>query len=633
MDKNTIIGLILIFALLMGWQQYMKPKAQAIEAQKALQDSLARATQVDKSKPATRQNDTVSSNQQVDSPLDETIVQTASATKLGPFAPAGIGKNQELTLENDLIKIVFNSKGGVIRYAELKKYYKVDEDDRKKELKSPLRLLANDKNRFEYRIPVKGAANGLVKTGDLYFDAQVDGNTIVFKANAGEGRYFEQKYTLSSSDYSLDYAISAKGLSAFSGGESEDLKLYWLNYLDKLEKNEGFERNYSTVYFRPTDDSPDYCACTSSDTEDKSSVPIRWIAHANQFFNTSIVAEKPFKGAVMETEMLDPSDSSLKKLRTELTIPAESIHNASFTMKMYLGPNEFDRLRAMGYNLEDVIPFGASILGSINRWVVRPVFNFLLQFISSKGLVILLLTFLVKMVVYPLTYRMLYSQAKMGALKPQLAGLKDKFKDDPQQQQVETMKIYREFGVNPLGGCLPSLLQMPIWIALYRFFPAAIEFRQASFLWATDLSSYDVAMRLPFEIPMGFGSHISAFTLLWAISTLVYTYYSTRDMDFSANPAMKYMQYIMPLLFLGFFNSYASGLTCYLLFSNLITIGQTIVTRNYIIDKEKIMAQLEAYRKQPKKKGGWQDRLESAMKEQQRIQTEKAKQAQQKNKK
>lgn len=633
MDKNTIIGLILIFALLMGWQQYMKPKAQAIEAQKALQDSLARTAQAQKSTPAVQSADSKAGvKQKPEQKLNDALFQAETASKLGPFALAGVGENQQYVLENELIKIVFSNKGGKILYAELKKYHKVDEDERKREVKSPLRLLADDKNRFEYRIPVQGAANGQVKTGDLYFDAKVEGNTITFRANAGQGRYFEQKYTLTSDDYSLQYAISSKGLSSFSD-ESGELKLYWLNYLDKLEKNEGFERNYSTVYFRPAEDTPDYCSCTSSETEDKSTVPIRWVSHSNQFFNTSIVAEKPFKGAIMATEMLDPSDGSLKKLRSELTIPIDAVDNTGFAMKMYIGPNEFDRLRAMGYNLEDVIPFGTSILGSINRWVVRPVFNFLLDFISSKGLVILILTFLVKMAVYPLTYRMLYSQAKMGALKPQLAGLKDKFKDDPQQQQVETMKIYREFGVNPLGGCLPSLLQMPIWIALYRFFPAAIEFRQASFLWATDLSSYDVAMRLPFEIPFGFGSHISAFTLLWAISTLVYTYYSTRDMDFSANPAMKYMQYIMPLLFLGFFNSYASGLTCYLLFSNLITIGQTIVTRNYIIDKEKIMAQLEAYRKQPKKKGGWQDRLESAMKEQQRIQAERAKQAQQKNKK
>jgi YidC/Oxa1 family membrane protein insertase len=220
---------------------------------------------------------------------------------------------------------------------------------------------------------------------------------------------------------------------------------------------------------------------------------------------------------------------------------------------------------------------------------------------------------------------MLYSQSKMAALKPQIEQLKAKFKSDPQQQQVETMKMYREFGVNPLGGCLPMLAQMPIWFALYRFFPASIEFRQAPFLWATDLSSYDVITKLPFEVPFGFGSHLSLFTLLWAITTLIYTYFNTKDMDMSANPAMKYMQYIMPLFFLGFFNSYASGLTAYLLFSNVINIGQTVVTKKFVIDHDKIKTKLEANKAKPKKKSGFQARLENALKEQQKIQAQRAK--------
>jgi YidC/Oxa1 family membrane protein insertase len=206
-----------------------------------------------------------------------------------------------------------------------------------------------------------------------------------------------------------------------------------------------------------------------------------------------------------------------------------------------------------------------------------------------------------------------------------MEGVKEKYKDDQQQQQMETMKMYREFGVNPLGGCMPMVLQMPIWFALYRFFPASIEFRQAGFLWANDLSSYDIFWKLPFEIPFGFGAHISLFTLLWAITTLIYTYYNTRHMDMGANPAMKYMQYIMPIMFMGFFNSFAAGLTCYLLFSNLINITQTIVTKNYIIDNEKINRELEAYKQKPKKKKGFQQRLEKALKEQQAIQEQQKK--------
>jgi len=220
---------------------------------------------------------------------------------------------------------------------------------------------------------------------------------------------------------------------------------------------------------------------------------------------------------------------------------------------------------------------------------------------------------------------MLYSQSKMGALKPQMAKLKEKYKDDQQKVQMETMKIYREYGVNPAGGCFPMVLQMPIWFALYRFFPASIEFRQASFLWANDLSSYDVFFQLPFTVPF-LGDHISLFTFLWAISMLIYTYYNSKIMDMSSiNPMMKYMQYMMPLMFIFFFNNFASGLTCYLLFSNIMNITQTLVTKNYLIDSTKIQAELDANKKKPKKKGGFQQRLAKALEDQQKIAAEKTK--------
>jgi YidC/Oxa1 family membrane protein insertase len=237
-----------------------------------------------------------------------------------------------------------------------------------------------------------------------------------------------------------------------------------------------------------------------------------------------------------------------------------------------------------------------------------------------------MLTLLIKMVLFPLTYKMIYSQAKMGALKPQMAKVKEKYKDDAQKQQMETMKMYREFGVNPLGGCMPMVLQMPIWFALYRFFPASIEFRQASFLWATDLSSYDAFLYLPWDIPF-YGAHVSLFTILWAITTVMYTYYNTQHMDMGAggqNAAMmKYMQYMMPLMFLFFFNTFAAGLTCYLFFSNVINVSQMIITKELIIDKDKIAAQLEANKAKPKKKSGFGARLEEALKEQQKIQKDK----------
>jgi YidC/Oxa1 family membrane protein insertase len=247
--------------------------------------------------------------------------------------------------------------------------------------------------------------------------------------------------------------------------------------------------------------------------------------------------------------------------------------------------------------------------------------------VGLPGVVILLLTLLVKLLLFPLTYKMVYSQARMSALKPKIDELRKKLGDDQQALSVETMRLYSEFKVNPLGGCLPIFLQMPIWFALYRFFPAAIEFRQAGFLWASDLSSYDVAVHLPTMVP-GFGNHISAFTLIWVVTTLWYTWYTMKQMDSSAmaNPAMKYLQYFMPLIFMFFFNSFASGLTLYLCFSNLLNIGQTVVTKQFLIDHEKIKLELEANKNKPKKTTGFRARLEQAMKEAQKQQDERNKQ-------
>jgi len=352
-----------------------------------------------------------------------------------------------------------------------------------------------------------------------------------------------------------------------------------------------------------------------------SAIPLKWVAHANQFFNSSLIADTRFNGGVMSTEMLDETSDDLKILRTTLDIPLQGSEKEEIGMTMYLGPNDFEELRSFNVNLEDVIPFGRSIFGTINRWVIRPVFNWLSSFVANKGIVILLLTLLVKLALYPLTYKMLHSQAKMSVLKPQLAGLREKYKDDTQKQQMETMKIYREYGVSPLGGCLPMVAQMPIWFALYRFFPASIEFRQAGFLWATDLSSYDVLVNLPFEIPF-YGAHVSLFTLLWAGTTVLYTYYNMKFMDMGAmggNPMFKYMQYFMPVMFLFFFNNYASGLALYLFFSNVFNIGLTLGTKKYIFDDERIMAELHLNKEKPKKRSGFSERLEKAMKEQQQA--------------
>lgn len=592
MDKNTITGLVLIFLLIVLWQNFFSPTPETIE-------NTSQTTEI----PQTNEE------LKMPQPQEESKLSNEILPNGYDFQEAS-EKEKIVVLENEVLKIECSTLGGVIKKATLKKFDKKLTIDGVEQT-SLVTLLGDKDNSFDYEL---STSNGIIHTKNVPFTIihQSD-NEVSFGISNENGFSFIQKYALND-DYLLDYSVEG------SGDINNAIQLNWTNYIDRIEDNTRVEKTYATINYKPLDSSPKSCSTMGDDDEDGDNLPIKWIAQTNQFFNTTLIALNRVESAKMKIEVLDEENEHLKKFDISMQFSNTDHHQFQF----YIGPNEFERLYDLGHGLQEIIPFGWSFFGSINRWVIRPIFNFLSSLIGSKGVVILILTLIVKAILFPLTYKMLYSQSKMAALKPQIEQLKGKFKNDPQQQQVETMKMYREFGVNPLGGCLPMLAQMPIWFALYRFFPASIEFRQASFLWATDLSSYDVIARLPFEVPFGFGSHLSLFTLLWAITTLIYTYYNTKDMDMSANPAMKYMQYIMPLFFLGFFNSYASGLTAYLLFSNVINIGQTIVTKRFVIDHDKIKSKLEANKAKPKKKSGFQARLENALKEQQKIQAQRA---------
>jgi YidC/Oxa1 family membrane protein insertase len=619
---STYIGMGLIFLLLFLWMQYSAPPKKTPEELQA--EQTAQAAQQPAQNTTAPQVPTTTAPNPIQTP--DTAAQSGMmAAKFGVFAAAAAGEEQFVELENDLVRITFTSKGGRIKEVFLKKFEKVLTDTAGKDFKSPLRLLEDNQNRFEYEIPVGNTASGKVLTSDLYFTPNKNGNTITFRADAGAGRYLEQTYTLTPDNYRIDYRIAGNGLENVL--TQKELRFYWENHLDKLERNQTYERTMSTVYFKSSDKT-DYCNCREDDTQSLGDKPVDWFSHSNQFFNTSIVAQGfAFRQFTGEVKVFGDVDPNLKMLKTTAIVPFE---NGSASMAIYSGPNEFKRLQDFGVSLQDIIPFGASIFGAINRWVIHPILDLLAKFIGNHGIVILVLTLLVKLLVYPLTYRMVLSQSKMAALKPRLEELKKKHGDDQQAMSVETMKLYSEYGVNPLGGCLPIFLQMPIWFALYRFFPASIEFRQESFLWATDLSSYDSIMQLPFHLPFGAGAHISLFTLIWVVTTLWYTWYSMKQMDASSMQndqmkVMKYMQYTMPVFFMFFFNNFASGLTLYLCFSNILNIGQTLITKEYLIDKEKIKAQLEANKAKPKKTTGFRARLDQAMKEQQRLQEEKAK--------
>lgn len=610
--------------LFLGWMYTSAPTEEEMERRKFVQDSIEQA-ELGKEEFKGRDASTSDAAQTAVAQsisANDTVAAAKLNQQYGDWGSMMVGEDSKHEISNNLMTLSFSSKGGRLLSAELNEHKKVTLDEDRKEIKSPL-IIGNDAGKFEYIFTSKKGEQ--ISTSDLVFKPQKNGNQITFVANSPGGSKIEQSYKLSDDKYTVDYQLKIDGAKQLLSPAASTVRFKWHEYLNKIEVNQSFEKFYSTVYFKEKGENSDYCNCRSDDTEDDDDMSIEWISHSNQFFNKSLVPQgETFTNTFFETKMMDEGHEFMKLTKSEGDLALRGDNTEIFNFKMYVGPNEFERLQTFDNELEQVVAFGTSIFGTINRYVIRPSFNVLSKYIGSKGVVIIVLIFILKMLLYPFMYKMLYSQAKMGALKPKLAHLKDKYKDDAQKVQMETMKIYREYGVSPLGGCLPMIAQMPIWYALFRFFPASITFRQEPFLWASDLSSFDVISWLPFEIPM-FGAHISLFTILWAISTVAYTYYNTKHMDMSANPAMKYVQYAMPIMFLVFFNNYASGLTCYMFFSNLFNIMQTVITKKFVFNEDKIRAELELEKAKPKKKkSSFQERLEEAMKQQQEAQKKNA---------
>ncbi len=603
MDRNNIIGFALIFVVLMIWSFFNSRQQQAQLIQQRTQDSITLAQVREDSLRK------LISTGRLDTQQLYPMSMKTNAASSPLIAADSLATAQEYTLENEVLKVTLNSYGGRITNVELKDFSKMIEMRKGPDQKVPLYLLHHPSNRWNLALDIK---NNKINTQDIIFRATIsDRSKITFQTATKDGKQIVQSYTLSSNSYTIAYGLELMGMN--NDLKNNTATFEWQNYIEAQEKVEAFEKTYTTILYKPVDDDEVEHIKFGSNDQETISTGVKWVSHAQQFFNTTLLADQSFKNISLESIPGEEGANYLNQLKTSVDIPFDQTMKQK--LKIYIGPNEYSQLKASGDKMEYIISFGASILGTVNRWIIRPVFNFLSNFFSNKGIVILLLTLIVKMILFPLSYKMLHSQSKMAALKPEMAHLKEKYKDDPQQIQMESMKIYREFGVNPLGGCMPMLLQMPIWLALYQFFPASIEFRQASFLWANDLSSYDVFAKLPVVLPF-YGGHVSLFTLIWVVSTLVFTYYSTKDQDFSMNPAMKYMQYIMPVFFLFFFNNSAAGLTAYMAFSNVLNIAQTLGGKALIFPESKMKLELQAARNKPKKKGGFQDKLETMMKEQ-----------------
>jgi len=511
MDRNSLTGFILICLLSLVYFWYTAPTQEQIDAaqqkHQQKQDSIARLNNSNApvSSPSaanTIQNDGISST---DTSADNTSNEVKTNNYGTFFKQASSGTAEQTTLENDLIKIDFSSKGGRVDYVELKNF-----KDYKKE---PLILLDSEYDEFGYEFFVN---NYLVKTNDLFFTVEEQTtNSITYKANADEESYILQKYTLRDGEYMLDYDVQFVGMDNIIPSNISYINLKWKALLRKQEKlRDGYgEMPMTSVFYKDSEDEVEYCNCGKSDEASMQS-NIKWVGFKQQFFNQTLIAKENFLGgnlAVIVPEKENIQDT-LKYAHAELAIPYRQESSLNFPMQMYYGPNDFSILKSYDLDMQEMIPLGGSIFRWFNQWMIIPIFNFLNNYIASYGIIILILTLLIKALLFPLTYKTYQSAAKMNVLKPDIAAINEKWKDkDKQKAQMETMQLYRKAGVNPAGGCLPTLLQMPILFAMYRFFPASIELRQESFLWADDLSTYDSIFELPFHIPL-YGDHVSLFT-------------------------------------------------------------------------------------------------------------------------
>ena len=486
-NNSNFTGIMLLVLLFLTYQILTAPSKEEIEARK-----LAEQAQFDKINEQDSLNKNASSPEQIklDSILNDSSLTASEKdsarvifnnkslnSKFGEFTPAATGKEGIVTLENEKLKIHFNKKGGKIAKVEVKGFEQYKQETEDPYDKEPLVLMDDKRNRFEYYIPLNNTQKGDISTADLYFEPVVDGKTLSMRAYSNDkSKYIEQKYSLNEG-YAIDYQLNLEGINDMMPRDNK-IKLNWNSYLRKIEKNPYYEATMTTVYFKSTDEDFDYCDCRSS-TSEKLENPVDWVSQSQQFFNTSLFSKEgtSFSNATLATKVVDEKEEHLKELYSVIEFNTKDQKSASYDMQMYIGPNDYTELLALGNDFERIIPFGWSIFGFISRSVIRPMFNFFAMFISSYGLIIILLTFLIRLILFPLQYKMILNGVKMSVIKPEMDAMRKKHKDDQAGMQAAQMKMYQEYGLNPLGGCLPMLMTMPIWIALYRFFPASIRVR------------------------------------------------------------------------------------------------------------------------------------------------------------
>lgn len=596
----SIIGLIII-----AYSIYTQPSVEEVNAAKMRRDSIERVQTLAKEAAiiAEQKNQIVIPDSNTE--ISDSVKMELEKQKFGDFASASQGVEQILTLENNLVKVSLSSKGGKIKSVQLKDYKTWDG--------RPLYLMNNDSNVFNLSL---SAQNRIINTEELYFTASGTAgtkNSVNLRLPAGEKKYIEFAYSLPENSYMVNYQVNVVGLEDVIAQNSSFINVDWKDIVNQQEKSIVNERAATTVHYRFTDEEVDYISETSNEKKDLKT-RVQWIAFKQQFFSAVLISDQSgFESPTVETKSDENSKTIVKEMTAAFSLPYDRKPVQTYNMQFYFGPNNYQDLKKIdNLHLEKLIPLGWGIFGWVNRFLVIPTFHFLDGFNMNYGLIILILTILVRIIILPLTYGSFKSQAKMKVLSPEMAEINEKFGSDPMKKQQETMALYRKAGVNPLGGCIPGLLQLPILIAMFRFFPSSIELRQQSFLWAHDLSTYDSILDLPFHIP-AYGSHVSLFTLLMTVSTIIYTKMNMQ-MTAATNPQMKWMMYLMPILFLGFFNNYSAGLSYYYFLSNVIGFGQQYLFKAFL-DEDKIHAQIQENKKKPVKKSGFQARLEQMAKE------------------
>ena len=634
MDKNTWIGFALIAAIIVGFSFLNRPSQEELAERKRVQDSIAlvQAAEWEAKQQSAQIAEQLQAAQNANTPTPELLAEQI-ANLYGPFAPATQGKEGFVTLENSKIKIAIDRRGGRIAKAELKEYKAYGDSV------NPLCLFQNDESSLNFTLLTN--TTRILATRDLYFSevSQItneEGSTVLtMRLNTNiEDCYLDFVYTLPADDYMVGMSIQPHNMQFALAPNMASIEMQWNQLIPQQEKGRKFEEKYAQLQYMFVGGDIEKLSEVKADRK-KESARIKWIGYKDQFFSTVMIAEDGFESSEMESALAGAHTRYIKEYKTKASLPFDITGKKTSDIRYYFGPNHYNTLKAYDKNVEnaeklhlnELVPLGWKIVAWINKIIVIPMFDLFMSWGLHIGIVILLMTLVIKLILLPFVFASNKSTAKMRVLKPQLDEINAKYPPEKmQERQQATMALYQKAGVSPMSGCLPMLFQFPVLMAMFWFLPTAIELRGQSLFWADDLSTYDAIITWSTPIPI-FGTHLSLFCLIMTVVNIVYTHITMQTQSGGQEmKMMRWMMYLMPLMFLFFFNDYAAGLSYYYFISLLFTILQTMIFR-WAVDDKKVLAEMEANAKKKgsQKKSGFAARLEAMQREQQRLAREQAK--------